>query len=167
MGTLHSQVVAGDEDQFQQAQSQSHLDPPLKQPQYGLTFDISVAYSSGYGDECLLGCCAVLSGRSLPTFQSDRLDDGATKYLWYVNKLLPDYMAQQFRSEPPSNYTFADVVNLGCTAVWNCRWVSTHCLHLEILPHDFTRRYNLEDQRQHLQHRENLTSHTDDMYFVH
>jgi hypothetical protein len=47
-------------------------------------------------DGCLLGCSAVLSGRSVLTFQRYLLPpsypgDGGSMYLWNVGKLLPDY----------------------------------------------------------------------------
>jgi hypothetical protein len=47
-------------------------------------------------DGCLLGCSAVWSGRSLPT----RPDDGGSKVLWNVGKLLPDYTVLQSRRQP-------------------------------------------------------------------
>jgi hypothetical protein len=31
--------------------------------------DVSGSYGSDYEDDCILGCCAMWSGRSLPTFQ--------------------------------------------------------------------------------------------------
>jgi hypothetical protein len=34
-----------------------------------VSLEILGSHSGGYGDNCLLGCCAVQSGRSLPTFQ--------------------------------------------------------------------------------------------------
>jgi hypothetical protein len=54
---------------------------------------------------CLLGCCALLPGRSSPTFQRCCLhhqsdDDGGSKHLWNVDRLLQGNTAQQPRRQP-------------------------------------------------------------------
>jgi hypothetical protein len=65
-------------------------------------------------DDCLLSCCAMKSGRSLLVFQRCLLppkpgrllthhpDDGGSKHLWNVSKLLPDYMTQKPRRQSSS-----------------------------------------------------------------
>jgi hypothetical protein len=63
-------------------------------------------------DGCLLGCCAVKSGKSLPTFQRYLLlhhqGDGDGKHCRNVNKRLPDYTALQPRRQP-AFFLFAGV----------------------------------------------------------
>jgi hypothetical protein len=49
------------------------------------------SHGGEYEEGCLLGCSAMQSGRSLPTF-THHPDDGGNKDLWNVGKLLPDYM---------------------------------------------------------------------------
>jgi hypothetical protein len=58
-------------------------------------------------DGSLLVSCAMQSGRNLPMFQRclpDCPDDGGSKHLWNVSKLLPDYIVQQPRRQL-SSYT--------------------------------------------------------------
>jgi hypothetical protein len=60
-----------------------------------LDSEISGSHSGEYKDGCLLGCCAVWSGRSLPTFQRCLLPPSSgrewgSKHLWNDGKLLPD-----------------------------------------------------------------------------
>jgi hypothetical protein len=56
----------------------------------------SGSHNYKYEDDCLLGYCAVKSGRNWPTFQScDHSPDyGSSKHLWNVGEFLPDYTAQ-------------------------------------------------------------------------
>jgi hypothetical protein len=49
---------------------------------------------------CLLGYCAVQSGRNWPTFWL--LDDGSGKHLWNVGQFLPAYTAQYPRRQSSS-----------------------------------------------------------------
>jgi hypothetical protein len=63
-----------------------------------LNTEVSGSHGGEYEDDCLLSCCAVYSSRSLPTFH--RPDDGSSKHLWNVGKLLPDYTALQPRRQP-------------------------------------------------------------------
>jgi hypothetical protein len=48
------------------------------------------SHGSEYEDGCLIGYC------------DDHPDNGGTKHLWNVDKLLPDYTAQQTRRESSS-----------------------------------------------------------------
>jgi hypothetical protein len=99
---------------------------------------------------CLLECCAVWSGRSLPTFQRFLLSplsgrrvimEAALewKHVWNVGKLLPDHKAQYTRRHPSLNVKFTwklflckhkcyicskcddDTVLVVCDAVWTHR----------------------------------------------
>jgi hypothetical protein len=63
--------------------------------------EISGSHRSEYEDDCLLGCCAVQSGRSLPTFLRSP-DDGGSELLWNVGKYIPDYTAQYPRRQSSS-----------------------------------------------------------------
>jgi hypothetical protein len=45
-----------------------------------MSSEISGSHGGEYEDGCPLGCCAVLSGKSLPTFQGDRPDDVGSKH---------------------------------------------------------------------------------------
>jgi hypothetical protein len=56
---------------------------------------ISGSHCGEYEDGCLLGCSAVESGRSLPTFQRYLLPP-------LSGTMIPDYMAQQPRRQPSS-----------------------------------------------------------------
>jgi hypothetical protein len=60
------------------------LVPFLQLAIQGSISEISGSHGSEYEDDYLLGCCAVYSGRRLPTFQRcllPRLDDGGSKHL--------------------------------------------------------------------------------------
>jgi hypothetical protein len=52
---------------------------------------------------CFLGCCVVWYGRSLLTFQRCLLPPSSGRWhIWNVGKQLPDYTAQQPRTQPSS-----------------------------------------------------------------
>jgi hypothetical protein len=62
-----------------------------------LSLEISGYRSVEYEDDWLLGCCAVWSGRRLPTFQKCfiiRRAYGAAKHLWNVSERPAHYTAQ-------------------------------------------------------------------------
>jgi hypothetical protein len=71
------------------------------------------SHGSEYENECLLGCCTLWSGRSLPTFQRCLLPPSSgrswwrNKHLWKVGEVLPDYKAQQLRWQPSSSSSAA------------------------------------------------------------
>jgi hypothetical protein len=76
------------------------------------------SHGGEYEDGCLLGCSAMKTGMSLPTFQRSvllpsserfpargfihRPDDGGSTDLWNVGKLVPVYTALQPRRQPSS-----------------------------------------------------------------
>jgi hypothetical protein len=43
--------------------------------------EISDSLGGGYEDGCLLGCCTLYSGRSLPTFQRCPVSEAPVSYL--------------------------------------------------------------------------------------
>jgi hypothetical protein len=77
----------------------------MKLPKHRATLPLSLlaAHKLQTEDDCLLGCYAMQSGRSLLTFQRCLListhhpNDGGSKHLWNVSKLLPYYKAQHPR----------------------------------------------------------------------
>jgi hypothetical protein len=65
-----------------------------------------------YEDSCLLGCCAVLSGRKWPTFQ--RCLRSPSSEPWNVGHFVPDYVAQHPNRQPSliTKYHHSLFVNL-------------------------------------------------------
>jgi hypothetical protein len=107
---------------------------------------ISDSHSSKYEDGSLLGCCIILFGRSLLMFQRCLLspssgwwvthcsDDGGSKHLWSICKLLADSMVQQLRRQPSLLYCI-DVVCCVSLSVWHkicCYFRRFIVLHLMI-----------------------------------
>jgi hypothetical protein len=60
------------------------MDTSSDQPVRNYLSEISGSHGSEYEDDCLLGCCAVKSGRSLPTFQRCLVPLSSGRSWWII-----------------------------------------------------------------------------------